>query len=858
MHALTKGGRREGSLAHLHNLRMRGPALRPAQGGFVVGSGRFQHATRRCSLVRAALAIACAAFFLMMLTFALSGRGDDKPSDGKLAERLAMEQAQHHADAEHAKARQQAAEGGSGVTGKATQADQQRRDRGRFAWKPNQSARGPGRSTDDALDLVLPRHAALEGSADESQVVYYPGQDAQFPRHKFRSSWSVPPGAPGTQLPLHAQIDQKKMATQEHIDSAKFLPERFRSRWRPHYAGAADPLVAARWAADDAVPGDDDPLWLAAPAAAGGVAQDAKPRKVTVLMWDGMTPFSWGQGNPVGAPNYAGYRIEKPKCPVECEWTADKRRWADADALVFDVCLTGPTEFRQIPVHMPERLPGQQWWWFAYEQQYYFPMMRESDYMRRFDSKLLYHYDSRTQTTFTCPWAGKNTFLDPPPPKSSDKVVAAFLSNCNTGGALQRTEYVKELSKYVKVDSYGGCLKNSKIRQDQDKGMRRSHGDKINEKITVISEYKFLLAFENNNGVDDYVTEKMTNAYQAGTVPVYWGSPTVDRWTIANYSIIRTTDFASPKELGEYLSFLNDNEDAYRRYFEWKKNGIGEQYRRLLDKCLFEKECDMCKQVAMAIGEPAEHARLQQTRSKHDLGYALRLNCLDCRVDRGPQFVDIQHSASLNLKDKFTLAAWIQLSVIQDGRIIDKNTAGRIDGYMFDVIKQDGPSGVLRLCAGGACVSGERRLYTGIWYHVAVTYDTEDKTRFYVNGHLDTARNPGSAVATNSLPVRIGKAATGGWSWRPHHQTSTFDGIVDDVAIFSSPLDEQDIFELMFARLSGDEPSLVAFLGFNEGKGNAAQDVSRNNNHGRIQGVPTWVQNVGKPLIDPTSMERTV
>jgi hypothetical protein len=33
-----------------------------------------------------------------------------------------------------------------------------------------------------------------------------------------------------------------------------------------------------------------------------------------------------------------------------------------------------------------------------------------------------------------------------------------------------------------------------------------------------------MLAFENNE-IEDYVTEKLINAYQAGTVPIYMGSP---------------------------------------------------------------------------------------------------------------------------------------------------------------------------------------------------------------------------------------------------------------------------------------------------------------------------------------------
>ncbi len=74
-----------------------------------------------------------------------------------------------------------------------------------------------------------------------------------------------------------------------------------------------------------------------------------------------------------------------------------------------------------------------------------------------------------------------------------------------------------------------------------------SNGGEQADKIALISEYKFLIAFENSDVVEDYVTgaheqkkethqesqesltdraEKMINALQAGTVPVYRGSPT--------------------------------------------------------------------------------------------------------------------------------------------------------------------------------------------------------------------------------------------------------------------------------------------------------------------------------------------
>lgn len=49
--------------------------------------------------------------------------------------------------------------------------------------------------------------------------------------------------------------------------------------------------------------------------------------------------------------------------------------------------------------------------------------------------------------------------------------------------------------------------------------------------------------------------------------------------------------------------------------------------------------------------------------------WALKLNALDTRTTREDQFVRIGgHHKALDLEEAFTLAAWINLNLIQDGR----------------------------------------------------------------------------------------------------------------------------------------------------------------------------------------------
>lgn len=87
-------------------------------------------------------------------------------------------------------------------------------------------------------------------------------------------------------------------------------------------------------------------------------------------------------------------------------------------------------------------------------------------------------------------------------------------------------------------------------------------------------DYKFYLAFENSNCVD-YITEKLfENALQQSLVPIVMGARPEDYKKYAPYrSYIHVDDFESPRELAEYLYELDEDDDAYNRYFQWRGTG---------------------------------------------------------------------------------------------------------------------------------------------------------------------------------------------------------------------------------------------------------------------------------------------
>lgn len=52
------------------------------------------------------------------------------------------------------------------------------------------------------------------------------------------------------------------------------------------------------------------------------------------------------------------------------------------------------------------------------------------------------------------------------------------------------------------------------------------------------------------------------------------GEPSWYRRAAPPHSHIHVDDFDSPKQLADYLNFLDNNEDEYMKYFKWKSTGI--------------------------------------------------------------------------------------------------------------------------------------------------------------------------------------------------------------------------------------------------------------------------------------------
>ncbi|XP_075973824.1 alpha-(1,3)-fucosyltransferase 10 isoform X2 [Anticarsia gemmatalis] len=175
----------------------------------------------------------------------------------------------------------------------------------------------------------------------------------------------------------------------------------------------------------------------------------------------------------------------------------------------------------------------------------------------------LNNFGDITSTKYFVNTSTKNKLLEEIAP------IMYLQSDCET--STERDAYVEQLMKYIKVDSYGACLKN----KDLPEKFKNDYLNNLNERdfLHFIARYKFVIAIE-NGACNDYVTEKFWRAIKVGTVPIYFGSPLIKDWLPNEKSAILLQDFPTPKILYEHIKELLENDNLYDQYLDHKTKRI--------------------------------------------------------------------------------------------------------------------------------------------------------------------------------------------------------------------------------------------------------------------------------------------
>ncbi len=147
-----------------------------------------------------------------------------------------------------------------------------------------------------------------------------------------------------------------------------------------------------------------------------------------------------------------------------------------------------------------------------------------------------------------------------------------------------------------------------------------------------------------------------------------------------------------------------------------------------------------------------------------------------------------------------SVALWVKPTSSADNDIIFNTHNGSGSGVGVE-IKFDSSNRIkvasTNSSNGWVTANSTTALSNGTWYHVAVTLDTDTKYRIYINGTLEatsSAFTPKTANSTN--PYYLGDSPDSG---------NYYDGVLDDVGIYSRVLSATEIGKLANNNIDGSD-----------------------------------------------------
>ncbi|EDW78074.1 uncharacterized protein Dwil_GK24808 [Drosophila willistoni] len=322
----------------------------------------------------------------------------------------------------------------------------------------------------------------------------------------------------------------------------------------------------------------------------------AKDKPTEVLWWSSAMSWSYDEIRTCG--------IHK------CRFTNNRQRLSQAMAVLF---YGSNMKMHDFPL---PRLPQHIWALLHEESPRNVPFVPFNEFLRHFNyTSTFSRHSDLPLTTQYLPGVSELTtmkYFNDFYTKSFHFTHVIFLqSDCDTMSG--REDYVKELIRHIRVDSYGKCLHNKDLPPSlQEDYLNRMYSTEL---LNFFKHYKFMIAIE--NGIcNDYITEKFWRPLVAGVIPIYFGSPTIKDWQPQNKSAIYVDDFPNAAALAEYLLFLADNQTEYDSYRQHKLNSANNiDNKRLIENImtryyqidetqkegssLFQKfECAMCQRLA--------------------------------------------------------------------------------------------------------------------------------------------------------------------------------------------------------------------------------------------------------------------
>ena len=157
----------------------------------------------------------------------------------------------------------------------------------------------------------------------------------------------------------------------------------------------------------------------------------------------------------------------------------------------------------------------------------------------------------------------------------------------------------------------------------------------------------------------------------------------------------------------------------------------------------------------------------------------------------GSDYVRIPNHPELDLTDAFSISVWINTSQTQPsyGRLISREQSGsgnRQYNLGFTSGGQRPRTVVDTQGTTGVEVSGTTDITDGNWYHVVVTFDSNDSLGLYVDGTPEDQTSVAAPVVSRASDLTIGGVAQSPADFQ-------FNGLTDDVRIYSRALSDSEV-----------------------------------------------------------------
>jgi hypothetical protein len=147
------------------------------------------------------------------------------------------------------------------------------------------------------------------------------------------------------------------------------------------------------------------------------------------------------------------------------------------------------------------------------------------------------------------------------------------------GGCERRNQWFHFLNNNYKPVASGGPLFNNI-------GYVLPRGEEsVKAKIDFLNSYKFNLCFENSS-YPGYATEKIYEALCAKTIPIYWGSPTIEV-DFNPKSYISWHDYQDDQIFFDVIKTVDENPEIYNEMYLQPMFTNGRTSNKFMDKILF-------------------------------------------------------------------------------------------------------------------------------------------------------------------------------------------------------------------------------------------------------------------------------